>query len=767
MRQLLALPALLLGSISFADQPAYHMEILGPIDGGHNFGTPENPLYQGTTSVANDAGQVAGWSDSRVADVYGQTAWLFDGEEVHHIGLVDPAHTDPVSGQTDSWPRYINGSGQVAGRAAQFGAAGSHTAWVYTDGETIAIGPSGGAYNLAPGSAYGGYSESMGISDAGEVVGRAFLYTEEGTQNGETTWIWDGATTYQIGYFTGDYVREDGFISNKLYSRNGYSMSPNGVVAGASKRFDYAGSGSLLHSEITWRWDNGARRKVGFYNNAHTTTSGYQKSKVTALSPNGIVGGRSAVFATNDLAKGQSAWIDDGATVQVGLYADEHLSSRNYRYSYVANINEAGYATGYSYRYDGTSQRGQTAWIYNGSESVIVGLLDGEHLKSDGTRLSTAYHVNSSGQTAGQSDRYSETDGNLGYNYWFFDGTSTVLIGLTDADHTRVDGYRRGGVRNVFDNGTVLGNNWRYDAISTSSRGEDYWVYDGTSTVTVSLTGSEFTSSSGTRDVAISDVNDAGQVIGWNYRYQPGTTTTAGWSAWFWNGTESIELVSGNVSAGGIKYARAFYLGEDGTVLGWFRKYDDGGEGEITPFKYTDAGGFEELAFDLSVDLAGLPFEILPENSVAITDRGVISANVSSGGGYFPVSLTTEPVATVEIDVDPASPLNEIDPESTGQISVAVKTTSVSDGDSSDFDATQINDVTLEFGPGNANLAAVPTYTDIDGDSDTDAVFAFDIPDSGIACEDTEVNLWGETFASEQFEGVDSITTDCDTGCHP
>ena len=58
--------------------------------------------------------------------------------------------------------------------------------------------------------------------------------------------------------------------------------------------------------------------------------------------------------------------------------------------------------------------------------------------------------------------------------------------------------------------------------------------------------------------------------------------------------------------------------------------------------------------------------------------------------------------------------------------------------------------------------------TDVDGDSDTDAVFAFQVAASGIACEDTQVKLQGETYAAEQFEGVDSISTiNCDSGCHP
>jgi hypothetical protein len=99
-----------------------------------------------------------------------------------------------------------------------------------------------------------------------------------------------------------------------------------------------------------------------------------------------------------------------------------------------------------------------------------------------------------------------------------------------------------------------------------------------------------------------------------------------------------------------------------------------------------------------------------------------------------------------------------------------VHSTNVADGDSIDFDATQVDPSTLKLGVGEAANVATPWVDDWDGDTIPDDVaFAFRTQDTGILCGDTNVVLKGETYAGDSFTATDLInTSDCDTGsCHP
>ena len=91
-------------------------------------------------------------------------------------------------------------------------------------------------------------------------------------------------------------------------------------------------------------------------------------------------------------------------------------------------------------------------------------------------------------------------------------------------------------------------------------------------------------------------------------------------------------------------------------------------------------------------------------------------------------------------------------------------------GDTVDFDVTDINADSLILGYGSApNISQSPLYGDYDGDSNTDAAYAFQTQETGIFCDDPDVPLQGATVSGKEFAGFGSIeTTDCDSGgCHP
>ncbi len=118
--------------------------------------------------------------------------------------------------------------------------------------------------------------------------------------------------------------------------------------------------------------------------------------------------------------------------------------------------------------------------------------------------------------------------------------------------------------------------------------------------------------------------------------------------------------------------------------------------------------------------------------------------------------------AAIGLNVLPWSAANEIDPAADTLLPVAMMGTPT-------FDASQIDLGTVRFGPGKAMTTGAYQISDRNGDSYTDMAVFFPQQDTGIACGDTEVSVYGETYAGDTFTATDAITTvNCDTGgCHP
>ena len=113
-------------------------------------------------------------------------------------------------------------------------------------------------------------------------------------------------------------------------------------------------------------------------------------------------------------------------------------------------------------------------------------------------------------------------------------------------------------------------------------------------------------------------------------------------------------------------------------------------------------------------------------------------------------------VIALEIDINPGSFPDSINPCSHGNIPVAILTTE-------DFDATTVDPLSVKFGLGGAVEAHGQGHTeDADGDGDSDLVLHFKTQDTGIQCGDTEATLTGETFDGQPIQGSDSINT---VGC--
>ena len=144
----------------------------------------------------------------------------------------------------------------------------------------------------------------------------------------------------------------------------------------------------------------------------------------------------------------------------------------------------------------------------------------------------------------------------------------------------------------------------------------------------------------------------------------------------------------------------------------------------------------------------------------------VVDGDVTEGAG----DMSTCGSSTIAIDVGASDPLNEIDPEVDIEVTVALLATNVADGDARDFDPGQIDPATLKFGPlETPAVSLAPVVFDADGDADDDFIYSFNVVGSGVACEDTTVDLWAETVGGDAVRGTDYITTpECVTSvCHP
>jgi hypothetical protein len=115
------------------------------------------------------------------------------------------------------------------------------------------------------------------------------------------------------------------------------------------------------------------------------------------------------------------------------------------------------------------------------------------------------------------------------------------------------------------------------------------------------------------------------------------------------------------------------------------------------------------------------------------------------------VSLAPQ-VMEVEIDVRPGSKRNRIKLRSKGVVPVVLY-------GEEDFAVEDVDVSTLAFGPGEAGVAHRngPHFADVDRDGLLDMVVHHRVADTGIAAEDLEACLGGETTEGVRFEGCDSV----------
>jgi hypothetical protein len=257
---------------------------------------------------------------------------------------------------------------------------------------------------------------------------------------------------------------------------------------------------------------------------------------------------------------------------------------------------------------------------------------------------------------------------------------------------------------------------------------------------------------------------------GQNFVTFPALSTVASSVGGFGNvDTTDVAQVAGKYRAG---YGTPFDLqqlsgasGIDLNDIRYVRLDDIIGDGSA-PNDLTPAS----LAKFLGVSQASLPSALVTiANNAPPAIYDVYPTLDSAGFDLDAVAALNAGAIPVDLDIDSFDDNNEIDPAATANIPITVFTTSIADGDAIDFDASDINAASLRLGYGAAAINGGPYYGDFDSDGDVDSGYSFQTQDTGIACEDEEMSLIGQTTSAEPIVGLDFVVTPaCDAGgCHP
>lgn len=346
---------------------------------------------------------------------------------------------------------------------------------------------------------------------------------------------------------------------------------------------------------------------IGPTDTEHTRDDSYRHSSVSHLNEAGQAAGYASRYNGGSADMGRSAWLYNGmSTVNIGLTSVVYTRYDGYRNSYANYLNEAGQVAGTASRYNGGgTHRGYSTWLYNGTSTVDLSLTGTEHIRDDGYRSSSVSHLNEAGQVAGYARRYNGVRADLGRSAWLYNGTGTVDLSLTGTEYTRNDGYRASYVDHLSEAGQAAGYAERYNGAGTDL-GRSAWLYNGTSTIDISLTGTVHTRNNGYRYSRIDQLNEAGQAVGAAYRYN-GDVTQLGQTAFFYDAT--IDKVYGMDfsvrSTDGYALSSFSFLGDDGLGLGAYSLFDSSGVSlGSRAFSFTVEDGFLDLG-GLVADLSG------------------------------------------------------------------------------------------------------------------------------------------------------------------
>ena len=518
--------------------------------------------------------------------------------DITTTGLTDAEHTRSTDNYRNSHAQYLNEAGQAVGYAERYNGITytGRSAWLYNGTTTLNIGlTDAGHTNSSTGYQLNNTSR---LNEAGQALGSASRFNGT-TSVGQSAWLYNGMTTLNIGLTDSGHTN-----SNTGYQSNSAEfLNEAGQSLGHASRFN----GDTNIGRSTWLYNGTTTLNIGLTDASHTDSStGYQDNYHTDLNEAGQALGTASRYNGATYA-GDSVWLYDGATtVNIGLTDAGHTNSNTgYQRNNAYFLNEAGQVVGIAERYNGSTSTGLSAWLYNGTTTQEIGLMDAGHTNSStGYQHNYANRLNEAGQALGFAERFNGTT-SVGQSAWLYNGTTTQEIGLTDAGHTNSStGYQYNQADHLNEAGQVAGFAERYNGITYTGRSA--WLYYRTTTLNIGLTDAGHTNSSTGYQYNEADLlNEAGQVTGFAERYNGATYT--GQSAWFYDATidQTYSMDLSINPTDGYASSNFLYLGDDGLGLGYYSLFDTGGNDlGIRAFSFTVEDGVLDLG-SLVADLSG------------------------------------------------------------------------------------------------------------------------------------------------------------------
>ncbi len=325
---------------------------------------------------------------------------------------------------------------------------------------------------------------------------------------------------------------------------------PNGSlyrsIRSMNEAGDVAGISIAPGRYSTWLFDGTVVRRIGLFDKDHTNLDGEQRSDFEFLNEVGHVAGTSERYTSDPKDYLDTAWVYNGSeTLRIGLADSLHTRSDGVQDSRITSLNEKGQVIGISTQYNGDDNDSSSAWLYDGNQTRRIGLFDEDHTGPDGFQGSTPLHLNNAGHVMGSSARYvgANDEGDVwSTSLWLYDGNQTRLIGLYGEEHTRSDGYQRSGRDYHGFVDKVLNDAGQAVGYSKRYRGDnDYgrsaWVYDGSQTQRIGFLDEQHTQDDGYQYSTVTcGINEAGQVAGYSIRYTG--YSSKGRTAWLYQGNQ-------------------------------------------------------------------------------------------------------------------------------------------------------------------------------------------------------------------------------------
>jgi PKD repeat protein len=155
------------------------------------------------------------------------------------------------------------------------------------------------------------------------------------------------------------------------------------------------------------------------------------------------------------------------------------------------------------------------------------------------------------------------------------------------------------------------------------------------------------------------------------------------------------------------------------------------------------------VSYDWDFGDGGTGTGVSPTHTYAGAGTYTVTLTVTDNDGATDTATTTAELKAIEvtIDIKPGSYPNSINLGAEGIVSVAVITTS-------DFDATNIDPVTVSFAGANPLRWSIE---DVDEDGDLDLVFKFKVRELVLVETTTEATFFGQTFDGLDITGTDSV----------